>query len=113
MVDFYCDRNSKLVGYVNVVSKRPGIAEYVMATERRLNHGIGVSIIWLVFHTALLFLGVYDQDAPEELLLARPYLYRQGRLGLVYKPHSFWITMADSLYQSIVIFFLTEGVSHC
>jgi len=54
---------------------------------------------------------VYDQDAPEELLLALPHLYRQGRLGLVYKPHSFWITMADSLYQSIVIFFLTEGVS--
>jgi phospholipid-translocating ATPase len=54
---------------------------------------------------------VYDQDAPEELLLALPSLYRQGRLGLVYKPHSFWITMADSLYQSIVIFFLTEGVS--
>ncbi|PSN32447.1 hypothetical protein C0J52_17592, partial [Blattella germanica] len=45
-----------------------------------------------------------------DLLLTRPYLYRQGRLGSVYKPHSFWITMADSLYQSIVIFFLTEGV---
>ena len=56
--------------------------------------------------------GVYDQDASEELLLARPSLYRQGRLGLVYKAHSFWITMADSLYQSIVIFFLTEGVSY-
>ncbi|XP_023711362.1 probable phospholipid-transporting ATPase VD isoform X3 [Cryptotermes secundus] len=57
-------------------------------------------------------IGVYDQDAPEELLLARPNLYRQGRLGLVYKPHSFWITMADSLYQSIVIFFLAEGAYH-
>jgi hypothetical protein len=64
-----------------------------------------------VVYTVLWFLGVYDQDAPEELLLALPNLYRQGRLGLVYKPHSFWITMADSLYQSIVIFFLTEGVS--
>lgn len=59
-----------------------------------------------------LAIGVYDQDAPEELLLALPNLYRQGRLGLVYKPHSFWITMADSLYQSIVIFFLTEGAYH-
>jgi hypothetical protein len=63
--------------------------------------------------TVVVLLGVYDQDAPEELLLARPNLYRQGRLGLVYKPHSFWITMADALYQSIVIFFLTEGVSEC
>jgi len=67
--------------------------------------------VLLVVYTVLWFLGVYDQDAPEELLLALPNLYRQGRLGLVYKPHSFWITMADSLYQSIVIFFLTEGVS--
>jgi phospholipid-translocating ATPase len=54
-------------------------------------------MMWLALHTVLLLLGVYDQDAPEELLLARPSLYRQGRLGLVYKPHSFWITMADSL----------------
>jgi hypothetical protein len=67
--------------------------------------------MWPALRTVLLLLGVYDQDAPEELLLARPNLYRQGRLGLVYKPHSFWITMADSLYQSIVIFFLAEGVS--
>lgn len=85
----------------------------MVAAEGILNHRIGIGIIWPVLHTVLLFLGVYDQDAPEELLLARPSLYRQGRLGLVYKPHSFWITMADSLYQSIVIFFLTEGVSHC
>jgi len=67
----------------------------------------------LYFIFLFLFLGVYDQDAPEDLLLNRPDLYKQGRLGLVYKPHSFWITMADSLYQSIVIFFLTEGVSEC
>ncbi|KAK7867763.1 hypothetical protein R5R35_002262 [Gryllus longicercus] len=57
-------------------------------------------------------IGVYDQDVPEEILLARPHLYRQGRLGLVYQPHSFWITMADSLYQSIVIFFISEAAYH-
>ncbi|KAL0267650.1 UNVERIFIED_CONTAM: hypothetical protein PYX00_009855 [Menopon gallinae] len=56
-----------------------------------------------------LAIGVYEQDAPEELLMANPSLYKQGRLGLVYQPHSFWITMADSLYQSIVIFFITLG----
>lgn len=55
--------------------------------------------------------GVYDQDAPEELLLATPALYRQGRLGTVYQPASFWIVMADSVYQSIVIFFITLGVN--
>lgn len=58
-----------------------------------------------------LTLGVYDQLAPAGVLLASPQLYGRGRLGLVYQPHSFWITMADALYQSIVIFFITEAVS--
>lgn len=57
------------------------------------------------------FSGIYDQDAPEEILLAQPYLYRQGRLGRVYKPHSFWVTMADCLYQSLIVFFVARGVS--
>lgn len=54
-------------------------------------------------------IGIYDQDAPEEILLAQPHLYRQGRLGRVYKPHSFWVTMADCLYQSLVVFFVARG----
>jgi hypothetical protein len=82
---------------------------WLLLKEGKLDIGMMLHVL----HTVPLFLGVYDQDAPEELLLARQNLYRQGRLGLVYKPHSFWITMADSLYQSIVIFFLTEGVSQC
>lgn len=56
-------------------------------------------------------LGVYDQLASAGILMASPHLYGRGRLGLVYQPHSFWITMADALYQSIVIFFITEAVS--
>ncbi|KAF0293172.1 putative phospholipid-transporting ATPase VA [Amphibalanus amphitrite] len=50
-------------------------------------------------------IGIYDQDCPAELLMAQPHLYNQGRLSQVYKPHSFWVNMADALYQSIVIFF--------
>ncbi|XP_046395531.1 phospholipid-transporting ATPase VD isoform X2 [Ischnura elegans] len=56
--------------------------------------------------------GAYDRDAPDDLLLSHKALYRQGRLGLVYQTHSFWATMADSLYQSIVIFFVTEAAYH-
>lgn len=63
----------------------------------------------LVIITNYCFLGVYDQDAPEELLLAKPELYRQGRLGRVYRSYSFWLTMADALYQSIAIFFIAQG----
>ena len=43
--------------------------------------------------------------------MAQPHLYNQGRLSQVYKPHSFWLNMADALYQSIVIFFFAVHVS--
>ena len=58
-----------------------------------------------------LVLGIYDQIAKPEVLLESPKLYARGRLASVYQPHSFWVTMADAVYQSIVIFFLTEAVS--
>lgn len=85
-----------------------------------------------------LIIGVYDKTIHETLLFTRPYLYRyvskshsllllskenknknhffpfsvcyiQSRLGLAYQPHSFWITMLDALYQSLVIFFVAEA----
>lgn len=61
----------------------------------------------------LLFLcvGVYDQDAPEELLLAQPNLYGKGRLGWVYQSHSFWLAIIDAVYQSLVIFYFALWVS--
>lgn len=55
------------------------------------------------------FSGVFDQDLQDVVLMTHPYLYKQGRLGEVYKPYSFWINMADALYQSIVIFFVSFG----
>ena len=54
-------------------------------------------------------LGTLDQDAPDTVLRANPKLYTQGRLGLVYTPYSFWLNMADALYQSVVIFFIAFG----
>lgn len=57
-----------------------------------------------------LAIGVYDKIAPANILLSYPELYARGRLGLIYKSHSFWLTTADALYQSIVIFFVTEAV---
>ncbi|XP_063979649.1 phospholipid-transporting ATPase VA isoform X1 [Diachasmimorpha longicaudata] len=59
-----------------------------------------------------LAIGIYDRIASPNILLTSPELYSRGRLGLVYKPHSFWITMADALYQSIIIFFVTEAAYH-
>ncbi|XP_048519675.1 phospholipid-transporting ATPase VD isoform X2 [Dendroctonus ponderosae] len=53
-------------------------------------------------------IGVYDQDAPYRLLRDNPYLYKRGRLGRAYRTYSFWMTMADSLYQSVVVFWLCK-----
>ncbi|ENN83109.1 hypothetical protein YQE_00530, partial [Dendroctonus ponderosae] len=53
-------------------------------------------------------IGVYDQDAPYRLLRDNPYLYKRGRLGQAYRTYSFWMTMADSLYQSVVVFWLCK-----
>lgn len=58
-----------------------------------------------------LVLGIYDRVASSGVLLSMPHVYKRGRLGLVYQAHTFWITIADALYQSIVIFFINEGVS--
>lgn len=52
-----------------------------------------------------IIVGIYDKDAPEEVLLAQPQLYAQGRESQLYKPHSFWVNILDAAYQAIVIFF--------
>ena len=56
-----------------------------------------------------LAIGVFDQDAPDSLLESNPQLYKQGRLGQIYRSYSFWLNMADALYQSLIIFFFAVG----
>lgn len=33
----------------------------------------------------------------------------QSRLGIGYKPYSFWLNMLDAVYQSLVIFFVAKA----
>ncbi|XP_021953805.2 probable phospholipid-transporting ATPase VD isoform X3 [Folsomia candida] len=68
-------------------------------------------MVFNLFFTALppMAIGIYDQDCPADLLLACPKLYGQGRLQKVHQAHSFWLNMLDSLYQSVVIFFMSYG----
>lgn len=65
-------------------------------------------ILYSLLFTALqpLIFGVFDQDAPSELLLAKPQLYKQGSECVIYKRHSFWVNILDAVYQSLVIFFI-------
>lgn len=67
-----------------------------------------IHMVYNLLFTSLppLAIGVYDKDAPERLLLAKPHLYKSGRLGYAYRARSFWIILLDSIYQSLVIFFI-------
>ncbi|XP_072162375.1 phospholipid-transporting ATPase VD isoform X2 [Bemisia tabaci] len=71
-------------------------------------------MLYNLFFTSLppLILGVYDQDVSEDLLMSKPSLYSKGRLGLVYQSHSFWLTVIDSVYQSLVIFYVGVYAYH-
>lgn len=51
-------------------------------------------------------IAVYDKCVAEDLLYTKPGLYRHGREGLSYRPHDFWLVMLESVYQSLVIFFV-------
>ncbi len=46
---------------------------------------------------------------PDTLLQRMPQLYAQGRLSRVYRHSSFWVNLADAIYQSLVIFFTAFG----
>lgn len=52
-------------------------------------------------------IGAYDRIAPAELLLERPGLYAASRKGTAYRPLSYWGVLAESVYISVVIFFIT------
>ncbi|XP_045133303.1 phospholipid-transporting ATPase VA-like isoform X2 [Portunus trituberculatus] len=66
-------------------------------------------MVFNLFFTSIppIVVGIYDKDAPEEVLLAEPHLYSQGRTSSVYQPSSFWFNILDALYQSIILFFIT------
>ncbi|XP_038213757.1 probable phospholipid-transporting ATPase VD isoform X3 [Zerene cesonia] len=54
-------------------------------------------------------IGAYDRVAPAALLLERPGLYGAARRGLAYRAHSYWLVLAESLYISLVIFFVAAA----
>lgn len=51
--------------------------------------------------------GIYEKNYEEDVLLANPSLYERGRLSRVYTKYSFWVDTADSIYQSLVIYYFS------
>ncbi|CAK6446303.1 unnamed protein product [Pipistrellus nathusii] len=65
-------------------------------------------IFFNLFFTSLppLIFGILDKDISAETLLALPELYRSGQDSECYNPLTFWISMMDAFYQSLVCFFI-------
>nr|XP_026491211.1 probable phospholipid-transporting ATPase VD isoform X2 [Vanessa tameamea] len=54
-------------------------------------------------------IGAYDRAAPAALLGERPGLYAASRRGRAYRAHSYWLVLAESVYVSVVVFFVAAA----
>uniref|UniRef100_A0A8I3VYI5 Phospholipid-transporting ATPase n=1 Tax=Callithrix jacchus TaxID=9483 RepID=A0A8I3VYI5_CALJA len=65
-------------------------------------------IFFNIFFTSLppLVFGVLDKDISAETLLALPELYKSGQNSECYNLSTFWISMVDAFYQSLICFFI-------
>lgn len=68
---------------------------------------------WLMIFFNLFFtsappimFGIMDKDVSAEILLGVPELYRTGQGEGEYKFSTFWVSILDAFYQSLVCFFI-------
>ncbi|KDP21859.1 hypothetical protein JCGZ_00646 [Jatropha curcas] len=64
------------------------------------------SVFYSVIYTSLptIVVGILDKDLSHRTLLQYPKLYGAGYRHEAYNMHLFWITMVDTLWQSLVLF---------
>ncbi|CAI0407542.1 unnamed protein product [Linum tenue] len=65
------------------------------------------SVLYSVIYTAVptVIVGVLDKDLRRKTLLKYPQLYGAGQRRENYNSKLFWLTMIDTLWQSVVVFF--------
>ncbi|KAK4285230.1 hypothetical protein QN277_001957 [Acacia crassicarpa] len=82
---------------------------YVLFTAFSLTTAINEwsSMLFSIVYTALptIVVGILDKDLSKRTLLNCPQLYRAGQRQEAYNKKLFWITVVDTLWQSIVIFY--------
>ncbi|KAI4892075.1 hypothetical protein NFI96_022383 [Prochilodus magdalenae] len=68
---------------------------------------------WVLIFFNLLFTsvppllyGVLDKDVSSDTLLSLPQLYKAGQNSQAYLPSTFWLTVLDAFYQSLICFFI-------
>lgn len=65
------------------------------------------SVFYSVLYTSVptIFVGILDKDLSSRTLLKYPKLYGSGYRHEAYNLNLFWITMLDTVWQSLVLFF--------
>ncbi|KAH9308719.1 hypothetical protein KI387_036630 [Taxus chinensis] len=65
------------------------------------------SVFYSVIYTSLptIVVGVLDKDLDQKTLLRHPKLYGAGHRQENYNSKLFWLTMTDTLWQSLVLFY--------
>ncbi|XP_052193706.1 phospholipid-transporting ATPase 1 [Diospyros lotus] len=66
------------------------------------------SVLYSVIYTSLptIVIGILDKDLSRRILLKYPQLYGAGQRDESYNSRLFWLTIADTLWQSMAAFFL-------
>ncbi|XP_020590039.1 phospholipid-transporting ATPase 1-like [Phalaenopsis equestris] len=66
------------------------------------------SVFYSVIYTSVptIVVGILDKDLSHKTLLLYPKLYCSGHRHESYNLHLFWITMLDTLWQSLVLFYV-------
>ena len=55
--------------------------------------------------------GIVDQSVPDYVLMKNPSLYKRGQKGKIYTSYSYFISILDAIWQSLVQFFIPYAVS--
>ncbi|MED6181078.1 Alanine--tRNA ligase [Stylosanthes scabra] len=83
---------------------------YVLFTAYTVTTAINEwsSMLYSVIYTAFptIVVGILDKDLSKRTLLKYPQLYGAGQRREAYNKKLFWVTMADTFWQSIVVFFV-------
>ncbi|PON66862.1 P-type ATPase, subfamily IV [Parasponia andersonii] len=83
---------------------------YVLYTSFSLTTAITEwsSVLYSVVYTSLptIVVGILDKDLSRKTLLKYPQLYGAGHRQECYNSKLFWVTMMDTLWQSLAAFFI-------
>ncbi|KAG7032916.1 Phospholipid-transporting ATPase 1 [Cucurbita argyrosperma subsp. argyrosperma] len=83
---------------------------YVLFTGYSLSTAINQwsSVLYSIIYTCLptIVVGILDKDLGRRTLLSYPQLYGAGHRQESYNSGLFWLTMVDTVWQSIAIFFI-------